>query len=151
MDRPGLKRLLADVEAGRLDCVIVYKLDRLTRSIRDFFKVLEILERHKLTFVAVTQQFNTTNSIGRLALNILMSFAEFERETISERTRDKMRAARRKGKWVGGYLPLGYDVVPGGRALVVNLAEAERVRAIFQLYVELGSLIPVVEEPERRG
>jgi site-specific DNA recombinase len=116
-DRPGLKRLLDDVEGGKLDCIVVYKLDRLTRSMRDFFKIMEILDRHQATFVSVTQQFNTTTSIGRLALNIVMSFAEFERETISERTRDKMRAARRKGKWIGGYPILGYDVAPKGVGL----------------------------------
>jgi site-specific DNA recombinase len=117
---------------------------------KDFFKIMEILERNQATFVSVTQQFNTTTSIGRLALNIVMSFAEFERETISERTRDKMRAARRRGKWIGGYPILGYDVAPKGGALVVNPAEAERVVEIFRLYLKLGSLIPVVEELERR-
>jgi site-specific DNA recombinase len=150
MDRPALKQLLADVEREKLDCIVVYKIDRLTRSMRDFFKILEILERHHVTFVSVTQQFNTTTALGRLALTIVMSFAEFERETIAERTRDKMRAARRKGKWIGGYLPLGFDVTPKGGALVMNPVEAERVRAIFQLYLELGSLIPVVQELERR-
>jgi site-specific DNA recombinase len=149
-DRPALKRLLEDVVADKLDCIVVYKLDRLTRSMRDFFKIMEILERHQATFVSVTQQFNTTTSIGRLALNIVMSFAEFERETISERTRDKMRAARRRGKWIGGYPILGYDVAPKGGTLVVNPAEAERVGEIFRLDLELGSLIPVVEELERR-
>jgi site-specific DNA recombinase len=151
MERPALKRLLADVRLGKLDCIVVYKIDRLTRAMRDFFKILEVLEEHHVTFVSVTQQFNTATSIGRLALNMVMSFAEFERETISERTRDKMRAARRKGKWIGGYLPLGYDVAPKGGALVVNPTEAERVREIFRLYLQLGSLIPVVEELERRG
>jgi site-specific DNA recombinase len=151
MDRPALKQLLADVEAGKLDCVVVYKLDRLTRAMKDFFKIMEILDHHKVTFVSVTQQFNTTTSIGRLALNIVMSFAEFERETISERTRDKMRAARRKGKWIGGFPVLGYDVAPKGGALVVNPAEAERVRETFWLYLQLGSLIPVVEELDQRG
>jgi len=151
MDRPALKTLLADIEAGRVNSVVVYKVDRLTRCMKDFFKMMEILERRQVTFVSVTQQFNTTTSLGRLALNIVMSFAEFERETISERTRDKMRAARRKGKWIGGYPVLGYDVAPKGGALVVNAAEAERVRDIFHLYLELGSLIPVVEELERRN
>lgn len=151
MDRPSLKRLLTDIEAGEVDCVVVYKLDRLTRSMRDFFKIIEVLEKHNVTFVSVTQQFNTQTSLGRLALNILLSFAEFERETISERTRDKMRAARRKGKWTGGNVVLGYDVAPKGGALVVNTEEAKRVREIFRLYLELGSLIPVVEELDRRG
>ncbi len=151
MDRPGLKRLLADVEAGKVNCIVVYKVDRLTRSIHDFFKILEILERFNVTFVAVTQQFNTTTSLGRLTLNMLLSFAQFERETISERTRDKMRAARRRGKFIGGNLVLGYDAAPKGGALVVNKQEAEQVRTIFGFYLELGSLIPVVEELERRG
>jgi len=151
MDRPALRRLLVDVEAGKLDCVVVYKLDRLTRSMKDFCKIMEMLDRHKVTFVSVTQQFNTTTSIGRLALNIVMSFAEFERETISERTRDKMRAARRRGKWIGGYPPLGYDVAPKGGAIIVNATEAERVREIFRLYLKLGSLIRVLEELERRN
>jgi site-specific DNA recombinase len=151
MDRPALKRLLADVEAGKVNCIVVYKVDRLTRSIHDFFRILEILERFNVTFVSVTQQFNTTTSLGRLTLNMLLSFAQFERETISERTRDKMRAARRKGKFIGGNLILGYDVVSKGGALVVNTEEAEQIRTIFQLYLDLGSLIPVVEELERRG
>lgn len=149
MDRPALRRLLADVEAGKLDCVVVYKLDRLTRAMKDFFKIMEILDRHHVTFVSVTQQFNTTTSIGRLALNIVMSFAEFERETIADRTRDKMRAARRKGKWIGGYPILGYDIAPKGGAIIVNASEAERVREIFRLYLKLGSLIRVLEELER--
>jgi site-specific DNA recombinase len=150
MDRPALKRLLADVEAGNVNCIMVYKVDRLTRSIHDFFKILETLERFNVTFVSVTQQFNTTTSLGRLTLHMLLSFAEFERETISERTSDKMRAARRKGKFIGGNLVLGYDVAPKGGALVVNAEEAEQVRTIFLLYLELGSLIPAVEELERR-
>lgn len=151
MDRPALKRLLADVESGIVNCVVVYKVDRLTRSLLDFSRIIEVLDKHGATFVSVTQQFNTTNSLGRLTLNILLSFAQFEREMISERTRDKMRAARRKGKWVGGNLVLGYDVAPQGGAIVVNPGEAQRVREIFGLYLELGSLIPVVEELDRRG
>jgi len=151
MERPALKKLLADIGAGLIDCVVVYKLDRLTRSMRDFFKIIEVLEQHGVTFVSVTQQFNTKTSFGGLALNVLLSFAEFERETISERTRDKMSAARRKGKFTGGNVVLGYDVAPKGGSLVVNAEEAERVRAIFSLYLELGSLIPVIEELEGRG
>jgi site-specific DNA recombinase len=151
IDRPALKRLLADIEAGQVNCIVVYKVDRLTRSIHDFFKILEILERFRVTFVAVTQQFNTTTSLGRLTLNMLLSFAQFERETISERTRDKMRAARRKGKFIGGNLVLGYDASQKGGALAVNKQEAEQVRTIFGLYLELGSLIPVVEELARRS
>lgn len=151
MERPALKRLLAKVEAGEVDCIVVYKIDRLTRSLLDFSRMIEILERHGATFVAVTQQFNSTTSLGRLTLNILLSFAQFEREMISERTRDKMNAARRRGKWVGGAVVLGYDLVPGGGALVVNAEEAERVREIYRLYLEFGSLIPLVQELDRRG
>ncbi len=151
MDRPALKRLLADVESGAVNCVVVYKVDRLTRSLLDFARIMEVLDKHGATFVSVTQQFNTTSSLGRLTLNILLSFAQFEREMISERTRDKMAAARRKGKWVGGNLVLGYDVAAQGGALVVNEDEARRVREIFGLYLEYGSLIPVIEQLDQRG
>jgi site-specific DNA recombinase len=151
MDRPALRRLLSDVESGIANCVVVYKVDRLTRSLLDFARIMEVLDKHGATFVSVTQQFNTTSSLGRLTLNILLSFAQFEREMISERTRDKMGAARRKGKWVGGNPMLGYDVAAQGGALVVNPGEAQRVREIFALYLEHGSLIPVVEELDRRG
>ena len=126
MDRPALTRLLRAVEAGELDCVVVYKVDRLSRSLLDFTRMLSLFEKHKVSFVAVTQQFNTSTSLGRLTLNILLSFAQFERELIGERTRDKMSAARRKGKWVGGYPVLGYDIDPAGGRLVVNEEEAER-------------------------
>jgi site-specific DNA recombinase len=151
MDRPALRRLLADVEAGKVDCIVVYKYDRLSRSLADFMKLLEILDRHQVTFVAVTQPFDTRTSAGRFMVHMLLNFAQFEREMIAERTRDKMRAARRKGKWIGGYPILGYDVAPKGGALLVNPAEAERVREIFRLYLKLGSLIPVLEELENRG
>ena len=151
MDRPALKRLLSDIESGIANCVVVYKVDRLTRSLLDFARIMEVLDKRGATFVSVTQQFNTTASLGRLTLNILLSFAQFEREMISERTRDKMSAARRKGKWVGGNPVLGYDVAAQGGALVVNPAEAQRVREIFALYLEHGSLIPVVEDLDRRG
>ncbi len=150
-DRPALKRLMADVEAGKVNCIVVYKVDRFSRSLLDFMKMMEVLDRHGVTFVSVTQPFNTTTSPGRLLLNMLFSFAQFEREMISERTRDKMGAARRRGKWVGGNLVLGYDLAPQGRALVVNPQEAERVREIFRLYLEHGSLIPAVQELARRG
>jgi site-specific DNA recombinase len=150
MERPALKQLLADVEAGKTDCIVVYKYDRLSRSLADFMKLLEILDKHHVTFVAVTQPFDTRTSAGRFMVHMLLNFAQFEREMIADRTRDKMRAARRKGKWIGGYLPLGYDVAPKGGSLVVNHTEAERVREIFRLYLELGSLIPVVQELERR-
>jgi len=151
MERPALKRLLADVEAGEIDCVVVYKVDRLSRSLLDFARIMETFEKHGVSFVSVTQQFNTTNSMGRLTMNILLSFAQFEREIIAERTRDKMSAARRKGKWMGGGLVLGYDVAPRGGRLVVNEEEAAQVRAIYELYLEHRSLIPVVRELDRRG
>lgn len=150
MERPGLRRLLADLEAGKIDCVVVYKVDRFTRSLLDFARMMELFERRHVSFVSVTQQFNTTNSLGRLVLNILLSFAQFEREMIAERTRDKMSAARRKGKWTGGMPVLGYDVDAKGGKLVVNEEEATRVRVMFQLYLELRSLITVVQELNRR-
>ena len=151
VDRPALARLLADIEAGNVDVVLVYKLDRLSRSIADFVRLMETFDRHGVSFVSVTQQFNTSTSVGRLTLNLLTVFAQFERETISERTRDKMRAARRRGKFTGGALLLGYDRAPEGRRLVINEGEAERVRAIFDLYLELRSLTAVVQEVKQRG
>jgi site-specific DNA recombinase len=151
MDRPALTRLLHAVEARELDCVVVYKVDRLSRSLLDFTRMLSVFEKHNVSFVAVTQQFNTSTSLGRLTLNILLSFAQFERELIGERTRDKMSAARRKGKWVGGCPVLGYDIDPGGGRLVVNEEEAERVRAIFALFEENGSVQGTLAEVERRG
>jgi site-specific DNA recombinase len=151
MDRPALRRLLQAVEARELDCVVVYKVDRLSRSLLDFTRMLSVFEKHHVSFVAVTQQFNTSTSLGRLTLHILLSFAQFERELIGERTRDKMAAARRKGKWVGGRPVLGYDIDPGGARLVVNEAEAEQVRAIFALFEEQGSVQGTLAEIERRG
>ena len=151
MERPALTKLLHAVEAGELDCVVVYKVDRLSRSLLDFTRMLSIFEKHKVSFVAVTQQFNTSTSLGRLTLNILLSFAQFERELIGERTRDKMSAARRKGKWVGGCPVLGYDVDPGGGRLVVNEEEAKRVRAIFALFEKHRSAVLTLAEIERRG
>src|SRR5450755_1168048 len=151
MDRPALTRLLQAVEAGELDCVVVYKVDRLSRSLLDFTRMPSIFEKHKVSFVAVTQQFNTSTSLGRLTLNILLSFAQFERELIGERTRDKMSAARRKGKWVGGCPVLGYDVDRGGGRLVVNEEEAERVRTIYALFEEHGSVLRTLAEIDRRG
>ena len=136
MDRPALKKLLADIEGAKVDCVVVYKVDRLSRSLMDFARIIEVFDKRGVSFVSVTQQFNTTNSLGRLTLNILLSFAQFEREIISERTRDKQSAARKKGKWIGGHPILGYDIDPRGGRLVVNPEEAERVRAIFDLYLE---------------
>ena len=151
VDRPALARLLADIEAGNVDAVVVYKIDRLSRSIADFVRLMETFDRMGVAFVSVTQQFNTSTSVGRLTLNLLTVFAQFERETISERTRDKMRAARRRGKFTGGALLLGFDRAPEGRRLVVNEAEADRVRAIFDLYLELRSLTAVVAEVRSRG
>jgi site-specific DNA recombinase len=151
MDRPALKRLLQAVEARELDCVMVYKVDRLSRSLLDFTRMLSVFEKHQVSFVAVTQQFNTSTSLGRLTLNILLSFAQFERELIGERTRDKMSAARRKGKWVGGYPVVGYDVDPAGGRLIVNEEEAERVRAIFALFEKNRSALLTLAEIERRG
>ena len=150
-DRPALQRLMADIEAGRVDCIVVYKVDRLSRSLMDFARMMTTFEKHSVSFVSVTQQFNTTHSMGRLTLNILLSFAQFEREIISERTRDKIAAARRKGKWAGGRPVLGYDLVsqPGGGRLEVNRSEADRVQRIFDIYLELGSLMPVVAECAR--
>ncbi len=153
MDRPALQRLLADIDAGKIDCVVVYKVDRLSRSLMDFAKIVEVFERHNVSFVSVTQHFNTTNSMGRLTLNILLSFAQFEREIIGERIRDKIAASRQRGKWTGGTPILGYDVdrSNGSPRLVINATEASRVRQIFDLYLELGALLPVVAELERRG
>ncbi len=146
MDRPALRRLLADMEAGKIDCVVVYKVDRLSRSLLDFAKMMETFDKHDVAFVSVTQLFSTANSMGRLVLNVLLSFAQFEREIISERTRDKIAAARRKGKWVGGHPVLGYDIDPRGFKLTINEAEAVRVRGIFDLYLQHEGLVPVVTE-----
>src|ERR1700674_2726541 len=132
MERPALQRLLADINQDLMYVVVVYKVDRLTRSLADFAKIVERLDAKSVSFVAVTQQFNTTSSMGRLTLNILLSFAQFEREVTGERIRDKIAASKRKGMWMGGVVPLGYDVKE--RKLVVNEAEAETVREIFRLY-----------------
>jgi DNA invertase Pin-like site-specific DNA recombinase len=137
LERPALKRLLADIEAGKIDVVVVYKIDRLSRSMLDFLKLVETFERHGVTFVSITQSFNTTSSMGRLTLNILLSFAQFEREVIGERIRDKVAASRKKGMWMGGWTPLGYEV--RDRKLVIHKADAERVRSIFQRFVQLKS------------
>ena len=137
LERPALQRLLADVEAGLIDVIVVYKIDRLSRSLMDFARLVEIFERNDVTFVSVTQSFNTTTSMGRLTLNILLSFAQFEREVIGERIRDKFAASRKKGMWMGGYVPLGYDV--RDRKLVINEEEAKTVRMIFERFVATGS------------
>jgi site-specific DNA recombinase len=144
MDRPALRRLLADIEAGKIDVVVIYKIDRLTRSLADFSKMVEVFERYGVSFVSVTQQFNTTTSMGRLMLNILLSFAQFEREVTGERIRDKIAASKRKGMWMGGVPPLGYDVE--NRRLIPNEQEAKLVRHIFQRFVELGSSTMLVKE-----
>ncbi len=150
-DAGGGGGLLADIKARRVDCVVVYKVDRLSRSLLDFTKIMETLDASGCSFVSVTQQFNTTSSMGRLTLNILLSFAQFEREIISERTRDKMGAARRKGKYVGGRPMLGYDLDREMKRLVVNQAEAHKVRQIFELYLEHDGLIPTVDAINERG
>jgi len=136
MERPGLVKLLADIRSRKIDVVVVYKVDRLTRSLSDFAKIVETFDAQGVSFVSVTQQFNTTSSMGRLTLNVLLSFAQFEREVTGERIRDKIAASRRKGMWMGGNIPLGYDLVD--RKLVINQAEAETVRLIFRLYIEYG-------------
>ncbi|MFD2237782.1 recombinase family protein [Aureimonas populi] len=149
LDRPGLKRLLADIEDGLVDVVVVYKIDRLSRSLMDFSKLVEVFDRNEVTFVSVTQSFNTTTSMGRLTLNILLSFAQFEREVIGERIRDKVAASRKRGIWMGGYVPFGYDVQD--RKLVVNAAEAAAVRRIFERFVELGSATTLARELRAQG
>ncbi|MHC4579795.1 MAG: recombinase family protein, partial [Planctomycetota bacterium] len=151
LERPGLARLLQDIEAGKVQCVVVYKVDRLSRSLLDFTRLIDLFDQKKASFVSITQQFQTTTSMGRLTLNVLLSFAQFEREMIAERTRDKMGAARRKGKWVGGFPILGYDVDPEGGRLHVNAEEAEQVQAIFALYLRRRSLSRVLRELDRRG
>jgi len=138
IDRPALQRLLADLTAGRVDTIVVYKIDRLTRSLADFAKIVEILDAKGASFVSVTQQFNTTTSMGRLTLNVLLSFAQFEREVIGERIRDKIAASKKKGMWMGGVPPLGYRAQ--NRKLIIADSEAEIVRLIFRRYAELGSV-----------
>src|ERR1035437_6504294 len=150
LDRPALQQLLEDIDARRVDVIVVYKVDRLSRSLLDFARLVDRFDQHSVSFVSVTQQFNTTSSPRRLTLNILLSFAQFEREIIGERTRDKMSAARRKGKWVGGTPVLGYDIAPGGGRLTVNDKESRRVQDIFALFTRLRSLSAVVEELARR-
>jgi site-specific DNA recombinase len=149
MERPALRRMMADIEAGKIDVVVIYKIDRLTRSLADFSKMVEVFERYGVSFVSVTQQFNTTTSMGRLMLNILLSFAQFEREVTGERIRDKIAASKRKGMWMGGVPPLGYDVE--NRRLVPNEREAKLIRHIFQRFVELGSSTALVKELKLDG
>ena len=149
LERPALQRLLADVRAGKIDIVLVYKVDRLTRSLADFAKLIELFEAHRVSFVSVTQSFNTRSSMGRLTLNVLLSFAQFERELIGERVRDKIAASKRKGLWVGGPVPLGYAAVD--KKIVVVPAEAEAVRTIFERYLELGSIRMLVADLDHKG
>ena len=149
MERPGLKRLLADIEAGRVDVIVVYKVDRLTRSLADFAKIVDVLDAKGASFVSITQAFNTTTSMGRLTLNVLLSFAQFEREVTGERIRDKIAASKKKGMWMGGPVPLGYDVQD--RKLVVNESEAETVRHVLQRYLALGSVKALVTELAAEG
>jgi len=149
LERPALQTLLADIRSRKIDVVVVYKVDRLTRSLADFAKLVELFEAHCVSFVAVTQQFNTTTSMGRLTLNVLLSFAQFERELAGERIRDKFAASRRKGMWMGGTIPLGDDVKD--RKLVVNDDEAERVRLIFRQYLALGCVAKLRADLDQRG
>lgn len=149
LERPALRRLLADIEAGRVDVVVVYKIDRLSRSLMDFARLVEVFDRHSVTFVSVTQSFNTTTSMGRLTLNVLLSFAQFEREVIGERIRDKVAASRKKGIWMGGWAPLGYDVKD--RKLVINEAEARVVRSIFKRFAGFKSGTNLVRELAREN
>ena len=149
MERPALQRLLTDINQGLIDVVVVYKVDRLTRSLADFAKMVEVFDARGVSFVAVTQQFNTTTSMGRLTLNVLLSFAQFEREVTGERIRDKIAASKQKGMWMGGLVPLGYDAIE--RRLLVNQSEAETVREIFRRYLDLGSVRLLMEDLNRRG
>src|ERR1700741_347734 len=149
MERPALQELLADIRAGRLDIVVVYKVDRLTRSLADFARLVELFEAQGLSFVSVTQQFNTTSSMGRLTLNVLLSFAQFEREVTGERIRDKIAASKKKGMWMGGYPSLGYDVAE--RKLVVNEPEAKTVKQIYQRYLSLGTVKALAADLQKLG
>src|SRR5580704_1447297 len=149
MERPALQNLLADINEGLADVVVVYKVDRLTRSLTDFARMVEVFDARGVSFVAVTQQFNTTTSMGRLTLNVLLSFAQFEREVTGERIRDKIAASKRKGMWMGGLVPIGYDL--RDRQLMVVQSEADTVRHIFQRYIELGSVRLLKEDLDRDG
>jgi DNA invertase Pin-like site-specific DNA recombinase len=149
LERPALQRLLRDIEQDRVDVVVVYKLDRLSRSLMDFSKLVEVFDAHNVTFVSITQSFNTTTSMGRLTLNILLSFAQFEREVIGERIRDKFAASRARGMWMGGKVPLGYDVRE--RKLIVNEKEAETVRRVFELFLDTGSGTDTARQLQKEG
>jgi DNA invertase Pin-like site-specific DNA recombinase len=149
LDRPALQKLLTEVRSNKIDVIVVYKVDRLTRSLSDFAKLVELFDQHSVSFVSITQSFNTTSSMGRLTLNVLLSFAQFEREVIAERVRDKIAASKAKGIWVGGSIPLGYASV--NKKLVVLPKDAETVRLIFQRYLELGSIRELATDLDRRG
>ena len=149
MDRPALQKILADVEARRIDVIVVYKVDRLTRSLADFAKLVELFDRHEVSFVSVTQSFNTTTSMGRLTLNVLLSFAQFEREVTGERIRDKIAASKKKGMWMGGVVPLGYRVED--RALHIVEDHAEIVRSLFRRYLEAGSVVRLKQQLDHEG
>ncbi|MBF0121607.1 MAG: recombinase family protein [Desulfobacterales bacterium] len=151
MDRPALKRLIEHFEAGKIDAITVYKLDRLSRSLLDFTKLIEIFERNNVSFTSITKSFSTKNSIGRLTLNILLSFAEFERQIIQEKTRDKISASRKKGKWTGGMPILGYDVAPQGGKLIINNDEAAIVQSIFSLYLKHKSILSTLKDITNKG
>lgn len=153
LERQALQRLLADIERGLIDCVVVYKVDRLTRSLTDFAKIIDVFDRKAVSFCSVTQAFNTTSSMGRLTLNVLLSFAQFEREVTGERIRDKIAASKKKGMWMGGMPPLGYDIPkdPTSRALVINPIEAEQVRDICHRYLRLKSVNALRDELARDG
>ena len=148
-DRPDLQRLLDDIRARKIDVIVVYKVDRLTRSLADFAKLVELFDAHGVSFVSVTQQFNTTTSMGRLTLNVLLSFAQFEREVTSERIRDKIAASKRKGLWVGGHLPLGYEMKEG--KIVIVEEEADLVRSIYRRYLELGGVNELLRDLRERN
>jgi DNA invertase Pin-like site-specific DNA recombinase len=149
LERPGLKQLMADIEAGKIDVVVIYKIDRLTRSLSDFARIVEVLEKGNASFVSVTQSFNTKTSMGRLMLHVLLSFAQFEREVGAERVRDKIAASKAKGMWMGGMVPLGYDAV--NRRLIVNEEEAHTVRALFQKFVEVQSVPELLAWSRQQG
>src|SRR3989338_1174915 len=151
IDRPALKKLIDDIKDGQVDCVVVYKVDRLSRSLLDFVQLLEFFEKNNVAFVSVTQAFNTNTSMGRLTLNILLSFAQFEREIISERTRDKMAAARKKGKWLGGRPALGYNLDKENHKIVINEPEAKIIREMFDLYIKERSVLSVAKILNKKG
>jgi len=149
MERPALKQLMEDIEAGKVDVIVVYKVDRLSRSLHDFARMVEVFDKHGVSFISVTQAFNTTSSMGRLTLNVLLSFAQFEREVTGERIRDKIAASKKKGIWMGGFVPLGYDAVE--RKLLINAQEAKTVRYIYQRYLNIGSVRLLKEDLDKQG